>query len=60
MQRIKESVAEEPRRLSYVKSKIEDETGKSSSKLTLTNIQTGIPHHNQLADLVKGAVNIDQ
>ena len=28
VQRIKELVAEEPRRLSYVKSKIEDETGK--------------------------------
>ena len=38
VQRIKELVAEEPRRLSYVKSKIEDETGKSSSKLTLANI----------------------
>ena len=38
VQRIKEIVAEEPRRLSYVKSKIEDETGKSSSKLTLANI----------------------
>lgn len=37
-QRIKELVAEEPRRLSYVKSKIEDETGESSSKLTLANI----------------------
>ncbi len=38
VQRIKELVAEEPRRLSYVKSKIEDETGKSSSKITLANI----------------------
>ncbi|MDB2384688.1 helix-turn-helix domain-containing protein, partial [Endozoicomonas sp.] len=36
--RIKELVAEECRRLSYVKSKIEKETGKLSSIFTLANI----------------------
>ena len=38
VQRIRELVAEEPRRLSYVQSKIEDETGKSASKRTLGKI----------------------
>ena len=37
-QRIKELVAEEPRRLSYVQAKIEEETGKSASKSTLSRI----------------------
>ena len=38
VQRIKELVAEEPRRLSYVQSRIEDETGKSASKRTMGKI----------------------
>ena len=37
-QRIKDLVSEEPRRLSYVQAKIEEETGKSASKSTLSRI----------------------
>ncbi|MCW7551201.1 IS630 family transposase [Endozoicomonas gorgoniicola] len=36
--RIKELVAKEPRRISYVQSKIEEETGKSASKTTIGRI----------------------
>ena len=37
-QRIKELVSEEPRRLSYVQAKIEEETGKPASQTTLSRI----------------------
>ena len=37
-QQIKELVAREPRRLSYVRAKMEEQTGKKSSKATLSRI----------------------
>ena len=51
-QRIKDLVAEEPRRLSYVQSKIEEETGKSASKSTLSRIVK-----KNSGSFIKGSVN---